>query len=50
MHSLATIDKGEIVCMFVCLYVTPNKEKYWADLKNSFFPAKIWIAKVTWAI
>merc|ERR1712112_697534 len=36
--------------MCVCLYVTPNKEKYWADFKNSFFPTKVWTAKVTWAI
>ena len=38
------------VCVFVCLFVPLNKEKYWAVLKNSFFPAKVWTAKVRWAI
>merc|ERR1712114_142085 len=38
------------VCLFVCLFVPPNKEKYWANLQNSFFPAKLWTARVTWAI
>ena len=28
------------VCVYVYVYVTPNKEKYWADLKNSFFSWK----------
>ena len=45
-----TIFEFGYVCVYVCMYVTPNKEKYWADLKNSFFPAKVWTAKVTWAI
>ena len=38
------------VCVCVCLFVPLNKEKYWANLKNSFFPAKVWTVKVTWAI
>merc|ERR1712112_47428 len=37
-------------CMFVCVYVYPNKKKFSTDLKNSFFPRKVWTPGVTWAI
>ena len=38
------------VCVFVCLFVYPNKKKFSTDLKNSFFPRKVWTQGVTWAI
>ena len=36
--------------MCVCLFVYPNKKKFSTDLKNSFFPRKVWTLGVTWAI
>ena len=39
------------VCVCVCVYMLFEiKKKHWADFKNSFFPAKVWTPKVTWAI
>merc|ERR1712112_354219 len=32
---------------YVCMYVYPNKKKFSTDLKNSFFPGKVWTLGVT---
>ena len=42
--------KADSKACCVCVFVPLDKEKYWANLKNVFFPAKVWTAKVTWAI
>merc|ERR1712112_721824 len=38
------------LCMYVFMYVYPNKKKFSTDLKNSFFPRKGYTQGVTWAI
>ena len=32
------------------MFVYPNKKKFSTDLRNSFFPRKVWTQGVTWAI
>ena len=37
------------MCVRVYMYISPNKEKFSTDLKNSFFVRKVWTRRVSWA-
>merc|ERR1712112_235528 len=49
IYNNICVGRTLCVCMYVCSCIQ-IKKKFSTDLKNSFFPRKVWTLRVTWAI